>query len=230
MNKLLPLLAAIAIGSYTEARADFFEPGEYEGSSITLGARVGINTSNMAGDDYAKKSALDSWGTGFDGGVVANINFRDWIAVQPGFFFQSRSNNFSYIYDNTVIAPSPERNTYIEYGHRRHTMFKVPVMCVVRFHPFDRMVWSVEAGPVFNFGLGGHEWVTDPLDASATEHRYNYFDRFNRFMMGLKMGTGMEFFGHYYVGIHYEAGLRSAMKYSAGGHDKAWSFSIGYNF
>lgn len=64
----------------------------------------------------------------------------------------------------------------------------------------------------------------------VVEQQINYYDEFNRFMMGLKMGTGFQLFDHYYIGVHYEAGLRSARKYKAGGHDKAWTFTLGYDF
>lgn len=206
---------------------EFFDTGSFDGPFMTLGARVGFNTSNMADThNELKLHSLDSWGTGFTAGVVATLNINNLIGVQPGFFFESRSHNFAYVYKQ------PESSAlYSEYGHTRNTRFKLPVMGIVRLHPADIVTWNIEVGPVFNFGLGGHSWYHDPAENPSLEHEVSYFgDDFNRFMLGLKMGTGFTVLDHYYIGMHYECGLRSARKYGMGGHDKTWTFTIGYDF
>lgn len=229
LRHLYAIIATCACGSLTATASDFFNTGEYEGSFLTVGARVGFNTSNMADDSFGKTFNLDSWGTGFDAGVIVDLHLRDWISVQPGFFFQSRSNNFSYVYDKTIF-PNPGAHIYAN-GHTRRTLFKIPIMASVHFHPAECLVWNVDIGPVLNYGIGGHRWYYDPTETPAPkEYEIGYYDDFNRFMLGLKMGTGFLLMDHYYLGIHYEAGLRSARKYSAGGHDKAWTFTIGYDF
>ena len=57
---------------------------------------MGVNTSNRT----LKSSAFpdcyhhESWGTGFDVGFVAGLNIRDYLAIQPGVFFETRGGNF----------------------------------------------------------------------------------------------------------------------------------------
>ncbi len=228
MKQYLSIATSVLLGCGVVSASDFFYGGEYDGSILTFGIRAGFNTSNMADDDMGKLFNLDSWGTGFTGGVVAELHMRDWLVIQPGFFFESRSNNYSYVYDPKMF-PNPAADL-VELGHTRRTLFKLPVMCSIRMHPADCLTWSVDLGPVFNFGIAGHRWYSNPMKEPVVEQQINYYDEFNRFMMGLKMGTGFQLFDHYYIGVHYEAGLRSARKYKAGGHDKAWTFTLGYDF
>ena len=52
---------------------------------LTMGARIGVNSSNATvKDDVYDLWNKNSWGTGFDLGVVADINIRNFIAIQPG--------------------------------------------------------------------------------------------------------------------------------------------------
>ena len=67
------------------------------------------------------------------------------------------------------------------------------------------------------------------------EYEYNfddgYYDNRHKFEVGLKMGTGLNIFKHYYVGVHYVAGLRDVYKVKGfGGRNKTWSFVLGYDF
>lgn len=230
---LATLLCTIAISAPAQ---ELINTDEYNGPLITFGARTGFNISNMTDTDYGKEYSLDSWGTGFDAGIVADIRLRDFFSIQPGFFFQSRSSNFSYIFTpdqsgNYIRPYDPELNQYLNmYGHQRHTMFKIPILFSLKLHPAQQIVWNADIGPTFNFGLGGHRWYSDPDKNPGHEYRQNYYDTMNRFMMGLKFGIGTQMLDHYYFGLHYECGLRSARKNSFGGHDKAWTITFGYDF
>lgn len=224
--KTLATAAALML-SLQAGASDFIDTGQYEGPLLSVGVRVGINTSNMSDTEAGKSFSLDAWGTGFDAGVVADLHLRDFFSLQPGLFFESRSGSFSYFPEPLMPAPNPTE----QYGHSRHTLLKVPVTFQLRMHPAEQLVWSADLGPVFNFGLGGHRWYKLPSEqAPSPEYRTNYYDEFNRFMMGMKFGTGLQIASHYYVGVHYECSLRSARKASMGGHDKAWTFTLGYDF
>lgn len=227
----LLLAGAIGLIPASASAEDFIDFGEYDGNFLSLGARIGFNTSNMADDSDGKIYCADSWGTGFDAGVVADLHIRDWFSIQPGFFFQSRSHNYTYIYDPRIFNNVAGPDVLSQYGHTRHTMFKVPVLFSLRMHPASSLLWTVDLGPVFNFGIGGHTWYHDAENTGTPEYKSSYYgDDYNRFMMGLKMGTGLQVLEHYYIGVHYEAGLRSARKFGMGGRDKCWSFTIGYDF
>lgn len=194
---------------------------------ITLGARLGFNTSNSTRSGKNALTNLDAWGTGFDAGVVVNLNLMNCLTVQPGFFFESRSHNYSYVQSSgSELIPY---NVH-EYGHTRNTTFKVPVMGVFYLNPMEGLRWSFEFGPTFTFGLGGSDKGTFEIGPDSKKFSDGYYDNRNKFDFSLKMGTGVQVLDHYYLGIHYEAGCNKVWKHGLSGRNKAWTFTIGYDF
>ena len=205
------------------------EPAEH---LFNLGVRVGVNTSNRTfSKDYFREWNVNSWGTGFDAGVVVNLNMRDWFAIQPGFFFESRSGNYAYA-ENYFDRGEPEKFT--ELGHYRTYNFIVPIMASFRFNLSPTLRWICEAGPYGMFKLKSsdndkiqvidpQQNANDPLDVNIAKTRF--------FDFGLKIGTGFEFKRRYSVNVHYMAGARSVWNEPhSGGHHKAWVATVGYDF
>lgn len=209
---------------------------------VTFGARIGVNSSNVTvSDDMFDLWNKNSWGTGFDLGVVADINIRNYIAIQPGIFFQSRSGDYTYASrfwvptegeDGTI---SNEARDMVQYGHLRSYNIYVPILASVRFNISDKVRWSVDVGPYFNIKLKstGNGYIYDlryeGIDKLATLHRTETERR--GFDFGFKLGTGFKFFNHYYLSVHYMAGATDAWKTTGmGGRNKAWVFSAGYDF
>lgn len=224
--KLFP--AALLLMTTASASAQDWIDTDEADNLMTYGLRIGFNTSNATIADKSAVSTLDAWGTGFDLGAVVNLNLNNAISLQPGFFFQSRSHNYSYI----LPWPSSSEISYPnahEYGHTRHTAFQLPIMGVFKTHPNENMVWSLEFGPYFNFGLGGSDKGTQEWGEQTRTYSDGYFDNRKKFDFGFKMGTGIQIFDHYYLGIHYQAGACSVWKYT-GGKNKAWTFTLGYDF
>lgn len=237
-HSIFKSLAAICLAICpTIASAQFFDKSEAE-NFFGLGVRIGLNTSNIS--EYSKPGdktdnhSIDSWGLGFNAGIVCDINFRNYLTIQPGFFFESRSNKYSFF--NYMTGASDQNGT--GYGKTRNYSFKVPILASIRFNPASNIRWSIDFGPYFSFGLGGHDkgsaytysYINGIPAIIQTSFDNGYFDSRNKFDIGLKMGTGLQFFNHYYVGIHYEAGLKDPWKEYTGGHNKAWTFTIGYDF
>lgn len=230
MKSPLKLLVALSLMgmSLNAAAADFFssEPADH---FFNLGVRVGFNTSNASISSKQLQSAHSSWGTGFDAGIVADINFNDWLTLQPGFFYQSRSGNY---YTLSVTNSLP----MVTEGHTLYYMFNVPMLVSARFNLSNDLRWSVDAGPYVSFGLGHSDTQQIVTDHTVGENRPGYFDDRNRFQWGLKFGTGFQFKSHYYVGIHYMAGCRNVyngVAYDAkglSGRHKSWMFTFGYDF
>ncbi|GEM_PF-972400 len=235
MRKIITTaLAALAMASGTQA-ADFFSTEQSE-RLVTFGARLGVNTSNrtIANNSFPGFYNHESWGTGFDIGAVVNLNFRDYISLQPGFFFESRSSRYTMIgplvnigYDGAgEAALAGKNNTY---------NFTIPVMAIVKFNITDDIRWNVEAGPYVSFLLDSKLkdqrviGINEPFfmqDAASVD-------------FGFKLGTGFQFLKHYYIAAHYMAGcidawkersLANSQKQSFGGLTKGWIFSLGYDF
>lgn len=232
LRSLLVAAAAILIAAPTMRADDFFDTSEAD-RPITFGARLGFNMSNQTSPSTGKQLNLDSWGSGFDAGVVCDLNIRNFIALQPGFFFESRSNNYSYLYNGSIVPGSDFTH---EYGHTRHYTFKIPVLASLRLNPAEDLRWSVDFGPYLSFGLGGSDKGYIPTNPQMenghdfTHYNDGYYDLHRRFDFGFKMGTGIQYAQRYYLGIHYEAGALNVWKGLSGGRHKAWMFTIGYDF
>ena len=228
MKLQLKLLAAslLLIGTATASAQEFFDTSAPD-KLVDFGVRVGVNTSNQTSPSEGKITSLDGWGTGFDAGAVVDLNIRDFLTLQPGFFFESRSHNFSYIY----MPQNLQDLDVVTYGHTRSTWFKVPLLVSVRLNPAQSLRWSLEAGPVFGFGLGGSDKTNRYVPTYGWIHTSEgYYDIRKKWSFGWKLGTTFRYADHYLVGIHYEAGSSSVYKDPSGGRHKAWVFSIGYDF
>lgn len=224
--------AAVALAAIMPATAKDFFSTEKAPKMFDFGARIGVNTSNITvANAPSSVWNQNSWGTGFDLGVVANINFVDFISVQPGFFFESRSGSYSYINDiylNDSESNTPVMTSYPQAGKGRQYFFTIPIVGSVHFNVLDWLRWNVDLGPYFQFKL-----------SSSFDKKFHYFTNYNAFYtnvktskadVGIKIGTSVDIYKHYYVGVHYMAGFCHAWNYSEmGGHNKAWVFTIGYN-
>lgn len=217
------ILSIACLAASNTVKAQFLDTSKPD-DFFRLGLRAGMNMSNVSAGGTQFDINHDSWGSGFEGGIVADIAFRDWFAIQPGFFYQSRSNSYTHVLG---LGASQEINI----GHTLYYTFYIPVMFSARFNVTDRIRWSVEAGPYLSLGLGHND--TGITVTPLTEERYDhgYFDNHKRNQWGLKTGTGIEFNDHYYIGLHYMAGFGNAWKLDGfNGHNKAWTFTLGYNF
>ena len=226
------ILAALALlGPLCSYAADFLstEPAE---NLFNLGVRVGVNSSNRTFPSE-KFSAwnVNSWGTGFDAGVVVDLNMREYLSIQPGIFFESRSGHYSYSEDYTNEKNQPDYFTQL--GRLRTYNIIIPVMASFRLNIADNLQWLIEAGPYAQFKLHASDSnkiqvIDQPTPTSPLKVEYaksNFAD------WGFKMGTGLRLNRHYSFSIHYLAGVGNVWKSPIeGGSNKAWTFTLGYDF
>lgn len=230
MKKIIAALAIAAAAAAPAMAEDFFSTSDRE-QLFNLGVRIGVNTSNRT---LSESSAFlwnhNSWGTGFDAGVVADINIKNYISVQPGFFYESRSGAFAY--QSTGFNDAGTAETITQLGKGREYLFTVPVVASLHLNVSDDIRWDIDFGPYFQFKLRStfdqkfdYPWVFPGGMVYLDDVKTSRAD------VGLKMGTGLQLFGHYYVGVHYLAGLCHAWNPGEiGGHNKEWLFTIGYSF
>lgn len=213
-----------------------------------LGVRLGFNSSNVS-NDYVESvanmtQAHNNWQEGVTIGAVIDLNIYNCLAVQSGVIYQRRRSD----YQNLII--NEEKGMFNYYDGQRHAnYFQIPVLASFRLRLNKHIEGIVDFGPYFAFGFGGKDKYTRyaslyneetgiagivPESISA-----DYFgDKgvHKSFDWGFKFGVGALVKDHYYVGIHYDAGARNILShspYSAStttGLNKAWNFTIGYNF
>ncbi len=234
---------AVSVAAVLPMRAQEFFDTSAPSQLINIGARIGVNSSNQTvSDDFYNVWNKNSWGTGFEFGLVADLNIRNYISVQPGIFFQSRSGDYTYCSRLWVPVAAEDGSLasqgedFVQYGHYRSYNIYVPVMASLHFNLGSKVRWNVDLGPYINFGLRTND---NPdvytVKYSAADGSPAYVERTSgerrSIDFGFKLGTGFRFFGHYYVGVHYMAGATDAWKTPGmNGRNKAWSFTAGYDF
>lgn len=241
MKKYLLSLAVAAVSVMPAAAQDFFSTDDAP-QRFTFGARIGVNTSNRTiSDSMASIWNQNSWGTGFDFGVVADINFKNFFSLQPGLFYESRSGAFAYQSSAYKYWESPSEVTNLEdlyyvktqVGKGREYLLTVPIMASFHFNILGNLRWSVDVGPYFQFKLRSTFDGKFQYPEAIPTGEIIYYDNVKTSAcdIGLKFGTSFDIYHNYYIGVHYLAGfLHPWNPGKLGGHNKAWMFTIGYNF
>lgn len=230
-RKLIIALLLVWIGTFSTYATDLFSDEPVE-KLFNIGLRVGVNSSNRTfPSDKFKAWNVNSWGSGFDAGVIVNLNIKKFFAVQPGIFFESRSSNYSYSEDYVNLKNEPDYFTQL--GHVRTYNILVPVMASLRLNIADNLECLVEAGPYLQCKLHASDAnkiqvIDQPTAISPLKVDYaksNFMD------WGFKLGAGLRINNHYSFLIHYLAGMDNVWKAPVeGGQNKAWTFTVGYDF
>lgn len=222
------LLLSVVLMSTVSIQAGGFLDSSRPEKLFNLGVRFGINTTNRNVDKAIfNEWNVNSWGTGIDAGVIADLNIRDYISLQPGFFYESRSGKYAYVY-------SYDSDMFSQYGQVRSYNFTIPILAALHFNVAPQVRWNVEIGPYVQLFLknskgNGFSYI-DP-DTATTAHPDTDVAKASNFDFGFKFGTSLTIRRHYTVGVHYLAGWLDAWKEDElGGRNKAWVFSIGYDF
>lgn len=242
MKRISVIISIAALSAGTSHAADFFSTDTPE-QLFNLGVRLGVNTSNRTvGEANMPGYNVQGWGTGFDIGVIADLNVRDYLSLQPGVFFESRSNTYTFI--NAVPTAGIPANEYLmtQAGTFNSYALTIPVIGSMRFNITDDIRWNVDFGPYVSFMFGSklknkvnHNSINNGgIPAAGAEFR----QKAAPVDFGFKLGTGLQVLKHYSVGVHYMAGATRAWKdvktefgrYSYGGRTKAWVFTLGYDF
>lgn len=236
--KRLFISSICALTAIAASASDFFSTEKCD-NLFTFGARIGVNTTNRTLGSDALPDAYhnESWGTGFDAGFTVDLNIRDYISIQPGFFFETRSGSYVMMGYQSDLFGTNDDSEIAQAGKRSSYNFTIPVMAIFHFNLADNLRWNVELGPyvafVLDSSLKNKRFIVD-----GTSETPLFSQKASSFDFGIKMGTGLELFSHYYLGVHYLAGCLDAWKdltvgsytKSFGGVTKGWVFSLGYNF
>lgn len=245
------VLSVIALSACAiEVRANDFMDKGASGSFIEFGVRLGVNSSSQKinhSDIYSDtQRTFTEWKAGFEVGAIVDLNIKDYFTLQPGFFFQNKS------YDYTVLKANFGNGTMEQMlGHTRFYYFQIPVLASLRFNLSHDFRWHIDFGPYFAFGLGGDNemevFSAYINNGDGAIKRTNYKEKFfgdgdgnivgmKKFDWGAKLGTAFTFKRHYTLGIHYNLGLKnianSNIKHlkKASAYNREWVVSLGYNF
>lgn len=232
MKKKLTAIFLAAVAFTATAQSIVIDQGQPE-KLLNYGVRLGFNASNVSNNFTSIGSAqwaLNDWENGITVGAVVDFNINNCMSVQSGLYYQRRRSDFKNLHTSESIIA-------IE-GKRTANFFQIPVLASFRMGLGKNIQGQIDFGPYFAFGFGGkvNYSVYSSIDDEVEpfEFRQDYFGdkgNYHTFDWGFKMGVGALFYDHYYVGIHYDAGARNTLNVDdATGVNKAWNFTLGYNF
>lgn len=231
--KLRAFLSAIilAAAALSSAASDLISTAP-PSSLFNIGVRIGVNNSNRTFPAEGFNTwNVNSWGSGFDAGIVVNLNMKEFLAIQPGIFFDSRSGNYAYV--QKFINRQNEDDNLTQLGHLRTYNITIPVMLSFRLNLAPSFQLIPEIGPYAQFKLKASD--SGKIDVVSQPEGTNliYVDtaksKFADF--GLKIGAALSFRSRYSVGVHYLAGACDVWKEPVkGGKNKEWLFTVGYDF
>lgn len=218
-----------------------------------LGFRIGMNSSVRTVDSWSSECLnVCGWRNGFTFGVIGDLNVADYFTIQPGLFFESRSNSYTLI--ETIPCADANANystLYTQAGIFNSRVFNMPLQFIT-FTDITRNVrWDFEAGPYLSFTLGSKldknyhtisiipnseekPTITTPI---PDQKEYPIFTQSPAvFDWGIKFGTALRFSKNYYLGVHYMAGCLpvweeedfNGQRKNYGGRNKSWLFTFGY--
>lgn len=236
MKKLV--LAVFAVASvWLSAGAQLFSSAMPD-RLFTLGVRAGVNTSNQTlAKDFLTGWNQNSWGTGFELGAVGNLNMRDFLTIQPGLFFETRSG--SYVYESGVLNEASgmvgdvagSMKMGFQTGRYRDYRLTVPLMAVFWANVGPALQWNLHGGPYWSWTLHRHgdEWLELP-DRDLIPYGWIKARR-NKYDWGLKLGTGIRVLRHLTLDVSYKWGLHRVWNHQQlGGRSKLWSVTAGVDF
>lgn len=188
-------------------------PVAVSAQNISFGVKAGFNLTNTVDKEYIAgsyyKSNLMNAKSGFNIGMMAEVDIIKYFAVRSGLFLTTRG----YTTDRYLGVEYNSFNYYLN----------VPVDFIGKYR-FGNVVVSAFIGPSIYYGLWGktHLYLfSDSTGAFITDVEYKTFAdileaehedsriALNRFDVGLNIGLGAEFTHSIQVGLNYDFGLRN---------------------
>lgn len=229
----LTAVAAIAPAS----RAELLDTSRPERTFVP-GVRAGFNVSTLT-NNYT--SAIPNmtvsdnrWGNGVNVGAVVDIRFRNFFAVQTGLYLATRGNSYTGVYLDE------SRELAVKKGNLTTNYLQLPILASLRLGMYEKAQLHLDLGPYMAWGFGGEEktkqWTATVNNAlTMTEEKHDYYTGSNalcnRYDWGVKTGAGLQLKGKFYLGAHYQYGLRNVLRMAGhSGHNHMWTFTAGYDF
>ena len=217
---------------------------------LTIGLRAGLNSSGIGNNYLSQLPELIQgnfyWRMGGQAGAVVDLNIRRYFAIETGLLWEVRK------YEGSLMAANADEDYMGSMFLRARAHYlNIPAMASFRLDLGEQAKWHLDAGVYYAYGIAGKREndqyyafsdVDGQLIFDHKETSTKFFKADQKDFMaikhadfGLRFGTGMTFFNHYFIGVYYQHGLRNVVKNSAGAPDikirnRNWNVSLGYNF
>lgn len=232
MKKKLTAIFLAAVAFTATAQSIVIDQGQPE-KLLNYGVRLGFNASNVSNnfnESIGTQWALNDWENGVTVGAVVDFNINNCLSVESGLYYQRRRSDYRNLFNSEKF--------YAVEGKRHANFFQIPILASFRMGISKNIEGHIDFGPYFAMGFAGkdvYNVYTDGIEAETLQNiKKDYFGEdgnYHAFDWGFKMGIGALLYDHYYIGFHYDAGARNTLSIEGTtGVNKAWNFTLGYNF
>ena len=243
MKKIFPIIVSAVLFMLNAGVA------KAQSMPFSIEVRAGVNSSAQSVNFDELFSGIQednvTWKAGYQVGVIVDMKMSSRVALQPGFFYKKSSYDYF-----TAAVNDNGRSMRMASGEASYSSYQIPVLVSYRLN-LSAVEWQIDAGPYVSFGSGGDNKLQSTeinvsggnVETRAYKYKNGFYDDSDglivgcdKFDWGLKFGTGFKVLGKYYIGVHYNAGLRNVGKQHADFNkkvkvkNKSLDFSLGYSF
>ena len=231
------LLAPLAIKAESPAFIDYGKPASF----IDIDAHLmfgGSYVTNNYSSCYKEISDINStMGFAYGVGVGVKFNFSNFIGLGTQFNYVHNKNKMDMAVTQEG-APNVS-NVFIRNSYR---YVDIPVYMSFTFNLSPRVKWNADGGLYMAFGTGGKQKATiynakvndlGQLMTTTQKFKANYFDddkafinSYEKFDMGLHLGTGLTFYDKISVNVNTRIGFRNVAKSSGIVKPSAHNFNV----
>lgn len=215
MKKILLSIVAVlfAANSFAQYSSGGFSLSE---SSVYYGIRLGLNVSNISGDDAGNLGAKS--GLNFGGVIGLRVSDTTPIFLESGLYYTERGGQ-----------KSSKNYAGLDY-------LEIPILIKYGVQLNDEIAVLPYIGPTFSFGIAGQEkWDAEHNIYSETTPKTEYskdssYEHYNHLDMGIKIGCGIEW-NKLYLEAGYQFGLANIRDYKDDEQrGNAFFVNLGVNF
>lgn len=190
-----------------------------DSKAVQLGAKGGVNFSNINGDDIGDNKSR----TSFNVGLVAEIPLSERISFQPELLYSGQGFDLQERDQDNVFDTDDNVEYQLDY-------IQVPLL--IKAYLVKGL--SVEAGPQFGFKI--NEEIDYQPNSDGGDIDIDRDDSFvNDFETSLALGSSYKFDGGFFVNARYTLGLTNIFKddtifENVDAKNNVWQFGVGFMF
>nr|WP_321228105.1 porin family protein [uncultured Psychroserpens sp.] len=190
-----------------------------DSKAVQVGAKGGVNFSNINGDDIGDNKSR----TSFNVGLVAEIPLSERISFQPELLYSGQGFDLKEQDQDNVFDTDDNIEYQLDY-------IQVPLL--IKAYLVKGL--SVEAGPQFGFKI--NEEIDFQPNSDGGDLDINRDDSYvKNFDTSLALGSSYKFDGGFFVNARYTLGLTNIFKEdtileNVDAKNNVWQFGIGFMF
>lgn len=216
---LVSLMCGLSAWAQEGGKSGTFFSTKKSDEKVSLGVRVGVNSSTMALGMGNGSRSVEQGRVGFGAGVSVDVPILESLGFQTGVYFVQKGFREK---EETVVPTWINGISVIAGGTQVKTMgnpgyLELPLLASYRYDFNGKVRLLVNTGPYVAYGVCGKMSVKveNNQGVKIQDNSVDWFGgadsndsmRFRRFDLGWHLGAGLKFKGGFTLGYVFEAGF-----------------------